>query len=123
MSQKKKSPGTSKTLTPTASKVAIEEPKAEKVIVVPEHKAGSALVFSWDNIRWMLIGFAVMIFGFILMSGGSMPDTNTWDESIIYSFRRITLAPFVILLGLGIEIYAIFKSPGRFSFKKQRSAA
>jgi len=42
------------------------------------------------------------------MSGGAMPDSNTWDPSIIYSFRRITLAPVVILIGIGIEIYAIF---------------
>jgi len=50
----------------------------------------------------------VMLLGFILMSGGSMPDANTWDPNIIYSFRRITLAPFLILAGIVIEIYAIF---------------
>jgi hypothetical protein len=37
-----------------------------------------------------------------------MPDANTWDESVIYSFTRITLAPIIILTGLGVEIYAIF---------------
>ncbi len=44
------------------------------------------------------------------MRGGAMPDENTWDASRIYSFTRITLAPILILAGLGVEIYAIFKS-------------
>ena len=70
--------------------------------------ADSELLFSKNNYRLMLIGLVLVILGFILMSGGKMPDANTWDESIIYSFTRITLAPIVILVGLGIEVYAIF---------------
>jgi len=38
-----------------------------------------------------------------------MPDPDTWDEDRIYSFRRITLAPLVIVIGLVVEVYAIFK--------------
>jgi hypothetical protein len=66
------------------------------------------LLFGKNNYRLMLIGLGLVVLGFILMSGGKMPDANTWDENIIYSFTRITLAPMVILLGLGIEVYAIF---------------
>jgi hypothetical protein len=67
------------------------------------------LVFGRENFKWMLIGIAVMAVGYILMSGGSMPSPDVWDESIIYSPLRIIVAPFLILLGLGVEIYAIFK--------------
>ena len=66
------------------------------------------LLFGKNNYRLMLIGLALVVLGFILMSGGKMPDAGTWDESLIYSFTRITLAPIVILVGLGIEVYAIF---------------
>ena len=67
------------------------------------------LVFGRENYKWMLIGIAIMVVGYLCMSGGSMPSPDVWDESIIYSPMRIIIAPFLILLGLGVEIYAIFK--------------
>jgi hypothetical protein len=60
------------------------------------------------NFMFMGIGLVFLVLGFILMLGGGMPDPDTWDESLIYSHRRITLAPILILIGLGIQIYAIF---------------
>ena len=44
----------------------------------------------------------------LLMSGGSMPSPDVWDEDIIYSTRRTLIAPIVILIGLGLQVYAIF---------------
>ncbi len=67
------------------------------------------LGFGRETYKWMLIGLAIMAVGFICMSGGAMPDPNVWDESIIYSTTRTVIAPFFILLGLGVQIYAIFK--------------
>ena len=67
------------------------------------------LVFGRENYKWMLIGIAVMAVGYVLMAGGSMPSPDVWDESIIYSTSRIVIAPFLILVGLVIEVYAIFK--------------
>ncbi len=67
------------------------------------------LVFGRETYKWMLIGLAVMAVGFICMAGGSMPDANTWNESIIYSTTRTVVAPFLILSGLVVQIYAIFK--------------
>lgn len=67
------------------------------------------LVFGRENYKWMLIGIAIMVVGYFCMAGGSMLDANTWDESVIYSPVRIVLAPFLILLGLAVEVYAIFK--------------
>jgi hypothetical protein len=68
-----------------------------------------SLIFGWENYKVMLVGIACIALGMILMLGGDMPDPNQWDESVIYSFRRITLAPLLILVGMGIEIYAIFR--------------
>ena len=57
----------------------------------------------------MLAGAALITLGLICMIGGSMPDPNTWDPDIIYSKRITFVAPMLILTGLIVEIYAIFK--------------
>lgn len=67
------------------------------------------LLFGKQNYILMGAGVALVALGMILMMGGGMPDAETWDPDIIYSFRRTVLAPFVILAGLVVEIYAIFK--------------
>ncbi len=67
------------------------------------------LLFHRQNYILMGVGAALVLLGMVCMLGGSMPDANTWDDSIIYSFRIVTLAPILILAGLGVEIYAIFK--------------
>lgn len=67
------------------------------------------LLFGRENYLWMLGGFVVIMIGMLLMMGGSMPDSNTWDESLIYSTRRTLVAPIVILIGLTIEFFAIFR--------------
>lgn len=65
----------------------------------------------FDKQNYMLMGASLLLIlvGFMLMSGGNMPSPDVWDEGIIYSFRRITLAPFVVLAGLVLFIVAIFK--------------
>jgi hypothetical protein len=73
--------------------------------------AGMGELFEKTNLRWMLIGVVVMAVGFILMAGGKSPDPNVFDKDQVYSFRRITIAPIVILAGLVIEIFAIFRKP------------
>lgn len=67
------------------------------------------LLFTKQNYLYMGIGCALIAVGLLLMLGGGMSDPNVWDESVIYSPRRITLAPIVILAGLGMQVYAIFK--------------
>lgn len=71
----------------------------------------TVLIFDKSNYFLMLVGLALIGLGLVLMSGGAMPDPNTWDEGIIYSHRRTLLAPLTILLGLIVEIVAIFKNP------------
>ena len=65
-----------------------------------------------ENYRLMGIGFAIIVLGFILMIGGGSDDPNVFNPEI-FSFRRITLAPIILLIGFVFEIYAIMKSPNR----------
>jgi hypothetical protein len=67
-------------------------------------------LFDKINYKILLIGLAVIALGFILMSGGGSEDPNVFNEEI-FSFRRIRLAPAVVLLGFGITIYSILKNP------------
>ena len=68
----------------------------------------SRLAFGPSNYKWLGIGIGVLILGYILMSGGGSDDPNIFDNSI-FSFRRITLAPIVVLGGYGLIFYAILK--------------
>ena len=67
------------------------------------------MIFGRTNYILMAAGAVLIGLGMILMIGGWMPDNNTWDDNIIYSARRTVLAPFCILLGLIVEVFAIFK--------------
>jgi DUF3098 family protein len=66
-------------------------------------------LFGKENYRWMLIGLAAILLGLLLMIGGKSKDPNVFNPSEVYSFRRITLAPILILGGLVLEIVGIFK--------------
>jgi len=63
-----------------------------------------------ENYKLMAIGFAVIVIGFILMVGGGIEDPNVFNPEV-FSFRRITLAPLLLLFGFLFEIYAILKKP------------
>jgi hypothetical protein len=71
----------------------------------------STRLFEKQNLRLMLLGAVVVAVGFILMIGGKSSDPSVFNYDEVYSFTRITVAPIVIILGLAIEIYAIFKKP------------
>lgn len=71
-------------------------------------------LFSKVNYTILLIGLAVIAVGFILMSGGGSDDPKVFSEDI-FNFRRIRLAPTVVLAGFGIIIYSIFKNPQKKS--------
>ena len=64
-----------------------------------------------ENYILLVIGFAIIVFGFILMIGGKSQDPTIFNEEEIFSFRRITLAPIVVLAGFIFEIWAIMKKP------------
>lgn len=72
-------------------------------------EAKEPMLFGKVNFKWMLIGIGFIVLGLILMLGGDMPSPDVWDESLIYSHRRITIAPLLMLIGFCLQIYAIFK--------------
>lgn len=63
-----------------------------------------------ENYKLMAIGFAIIVLGFILMAGGGSDDPNVFNPEI-FSFRRLTIAPILLLFGFVFEIYAIMKKP------------
>ena len=64
-------------------------------------KVENTFVFGKENYILMLIGLGLIVLGFVLMSGS--PDSD------IFSFRKITLAPLLVLGGFVVEIFAIFR--------------
>ncbi len=58
----------------------------------------------------MLIGTVFIAAGFIFMAGGGSDDPTIFNEEI-YNWQRIRLAPTLVIIGLGIEIYAILADP------------
>lgn len=65
-------------------------------------------LFSKTNYKVLIVGIILIALGFILMSGGGSDDPNVFNEEI-FNFRRIRLAPTIILAGFGVVIYSIFK--------------
>jgi hypothetical protein len=78
----------------------------------PLHKQDLNFVFGKKNYTYMFIGLAVIALGFLLMAGGGSDDPNVFNPEI-YNFRRIRLAPALVLLGFGIEVYAILVNPNK----------
>jgi hypothetical protein len=67
-----------------------------------------------ENYKYLLIGFIIIIIGFALMVGGGSSDPNVFNKEI-FSFRRITLSPLVVLFGFSFEIWAIMRKPKNIS--------
>ena len=77
----------------------------------------NAFIFGKRNYKWMFIGLGCIALGFILMSGGGSDDPNVFNPEI-FNFRRIRLAPTLVLIGFGIQIYAILLNPEKSSSNK-----
>ena len=89
-------------------------PKPAPVVVTahPGQKQGHrAFLFNKSNYQLMLLGFGLILLGLFLMSGGKSPDPHVFNDAEVYSFRRITLAPVLMMIGFGIEMWAILKKP------------
>ena len=76
-----------------------------------ENKEEQRFALGKENLKLLLIGFLIIIAGFVLMIGGGSVDPNVFNKEI-FSFQRITLAPIVVMFGFIFEIYAIMKKPG-----------
>ncbi len=90
---------------------------AEKKKGSPPEKetAKMEMLFTRENYKWMVVGAFIIALGMFLMSGGKNPDPNKFDPNLVYSTTRITIAPILIVGGLLLEIFAIFKKPGNES--------
>ena len=75
-----------------------------------ESKGEQRFALGKENLRLLMIGFLIIIVGFILMIGGGSADPTVFNKEI-FSFQRITLAPVVVMIGFVFEIYAIMKKP------------
>ena len=99
--------------------------KQKKVVVVKTDERGekvkagvrrynepaAPLEFPYKRQNYIILGVGIllMIIGFFLMAGGKMPSSDVWDPAIIYAPRIVILSPLVILTGLGVIAYSIFK--------------
>lgn len=88
----------------------ITKPLAQEATKKVEDNSRPVFAFGKENYILILIGVGLIILGFILMTGGGSKDPNVFNMEM-YSFRRITLAPILILIGFGVEIVAIMKRP------------
>ena len=68
--------------------------------------------FTATNYKLLLIGLGILVLGYILMSGGGNGDPNAFDAAELFSARRITLAPIVVLVGYAFVAYAILQKTG-----------
>ena len=77
-----------------------------------EESKKKEFLFGKRNYKFLLFSMAVIATGFVIMSGGGSENPNAFNPKI-FSFRRIRLAPTIVLLGFGLAIYAILTSPDK----------
>lgn len=88
----------------------VEEQKSTETVKTTTMNS-DGMLFSKENYMLMGIGLVLILIGFVLMGGGKHADPNVYDYDALFGFRRITLAPILVLLGFAVEGYAIFKTP------------
>jgi len=106
--QEKVSAKTATKVVATETKTKLKPTRSKGRVSSDTIGASVPLLYGKKTFSFILAGIACIALGMLLMAGGSMPSPDVWDENIIYSFRRITLAPIMILIGLGLVLYAIF---------------
>jgi hypothetical protein len=74
-------------------------------------KKDTLFLFDKTNYYIMFAGLALILLGFVLMAGGKSTDPHVFNKEEIYSFRRITLAPILIIAGFVVEVVAIMRKP------------
>jgi hypothetical protein len=76
-------------------------------------KNNKPALFLFDKTNYLIMfgGLALILLGFVLMAGGKSPDPKVFNADEVYSFRRITLAPILIIAGFVVEVWAIMKKP------------
>jgi hypothetical protein len=96
------------TINPTKSTLAASSAKGSSTASISNSKSND-LLFNKTSYTYILGGIVLMVIGFFLMAGGHNDDPNVFDEDVIYSTRRILIAPIFIIAGLIVQVLAIFK--------------
>jgi hypothetical protein len=96
----------------TQGKTPKSVPSNDSPVVEENIQPRFEFIFKKKNYIWMIIGLVVIALGFGLMAGGGSDDPNVFNEAI-FSWRRIRLAPMLVLAGFGIEMYAILLNPDK----------
>ncbi len=73
---------------------------------IEDNKSESQMPLTVRNYKILLLGFVLIVLGFVLMSGGGSDDPMVFNYEM-FSWRRITLAPIVVVAGFVVEIYAL----------------
>ena len=73
-----------------------------------DNKHAADFAFGRENYMLMIAGLVIIFIGNLLMMGGGSEDPNVFNPEI-FSWRRLTLAPILIMLGFVIEIFAILR--------------
>ena len=76
-----------------------------------KNNSKSKMTLSKQNYKFIILGCIIVVLGFILMSGGGTENPNEFHEEELFSFRRITLAPFFVILGYMVVLYGVMKRP------------
>ena len=92
-----------------AEKKIVTEPK--KTVTELKKPEPASNLFGKENYIWIIAGIATIALGLFLMAGGKSNDPNVFDPKEVYSTTRITIAPLLILIGLGLGVFAIFRKP------------
>ncbi len=94
-----------------ANKKVADLPKAnaKSKAKAPKTKVSYHDILDKENLKWIGIGTGILVLGYLLMIGGKSPDPNVYDEKALFSFVRISLAPILICLGFGVQMYGIMK--------------
>jgi Protein of unknown function (DUF3098) len=89
-------------------------PKATKHTAKSNHQVvDHSPLFTKTNYLLMLAGAVIIAIGMLVMAGGKSPDPKVFDYKEVYSTTRITIAPILIVLGLAVEVFAIFKKSSK----------
>ncbi|HEY4789206.1 MAG TPA: DUF3098 domain-containing protein [Bacteroidales bacterium] len=64
-----------------------------------------------ENYKFLIIGFIIIVIGFLLMIGGGSNDPNVFNKEEMFSAQRIIIAPIIVIFGFAFEVWAIMKKP------------
>jgi len=85
-----------------------KQPAVSKTAVTKDKINEAAFAFGRENYILLFISIGLLLIGYFLMAGGKAENPNVFNEEV-FSFRRITLAPIVVIMGYALAIYAIVK--------------